>query len=231
VKKILAKIGGIFRRTPEWRGPLISQAIEILGPECVVTGKQAAQAWGKNAPSLGRVSLRYHRATLEQCAAENVRGTRWFLIWFFGLSLRKQREWAEGHNGQIMYFERDDQEWWTFPDENLWADADEQSGYRLIDYSGRFGGIPHSGQSEAISRLGGCERASLSFVSEGMISIKRVCDLSVLPDWYHWSGIKDSQGKFIYLGQFAERGMWIQSESLENNDPRLRVCISRIPDF
>ncbi|MCR4328662.1 MAG: hypothetical protein NUV53_04090 [Patescibacteria group bacterium] len=231
--------GNLFSaRRLKWRGPLESRAAQILRGKNFISGKQSSGVWRRNAPSVGKVVLRYGEETLINCASQNRdRAANWFLVWIFGLSLRKQREFTEGHQFPIICFDSGsdedpvDRNWWIRESENYWADRDYgDNGYWLMDFSGKFSGMNWNDQEQKIRRSGEL-RAPELLVAEAAISILQVHQMSVILDWFHFGPTIDSQGRRIRIGEFNGRGMVIVGEPKNVDDVMLRVVTLYPRDF
>jgi hypothetical protein len=225
-----------------WQGPLMSFAHARLGEQRMVIANQATGVWRKNAPSPAKVAIRYTEATIENCVAENIGGkAQWVLVWTLGLSLRAQLNTIEAHRYALQCFDvsrESARHWWTSESEMHWAQRGaEEGGYRLLDFSGRFGDMPWREQEARIVGLGSVVRAAEATVAEAAISFvitrESALDFDMFPmsHWFHWGPSRDSQGRRVRIGEFNGRGMVIGAESEDNYDPRLRVVLERKLDF
>lgn len=233
MSQLLSRAAAKLETPLQWRGPLVEEAKEVLTPNRVVSLMEAAKAWEDTLYPIDPVALRYESATLQNCANQNkARETQWLLVWCFGFSLRKQRERIDDwHLSQgRRYF--DPSRWWLTRAENRWADLDYQGAYYLLDFSGRFGGMPWQSQEREIHKLDDVARAPEAMVAEAMITLHRTGRAHVLRDWYHWGSSLDSHKQRIYLGNLdLGKGFCIKGGDPHKPGPNLRVVLVRKWDF
>lgn len=233
ISQLLSRVAAKFE-TPAWQGPLMEQAIAALRKERVLTASQAGLIWHESSPPADRVVLRYHRETFLNCMAENkAREAMWVLVWLFGFSLRAQRARAGENRFRTPVFDSDPDCWWLDRSENPWVNRKFPGAYYLINFEGKFGGMPWKEQEENIHALGGVFRAREAMITEAAIGFRQARHFPLLANWYHWGPSRDSQKRRVYVGQFDNRGFWIQGEEEdpEKPDDRLRVCLVKSWEF
>ncbi|MBI5765742.1 hypothetical protein HZA71_00765, partial [Candidatus Falkowbacteria bacterium] len=108
------------------------RAIEILGPNNVITADAEARAWNREVV-MSDAPVRYTEATLLQAAEENKTGQAdWRLVFVGENSLRNMREIIGTDRKKQPCFHKDST-WWLGVSEDAWAAKQSQVGYYLVD--------------------------------------------------------------------------------------------------
>jgi hypothetical protein len=114
-----------------------------------------------------------------------------------------------------------------------WAHQATTPGYRLFDFSGRFGCITWRRQEDEIAKLGGnYERAEEQAVTEACFSVSIISGGKerLLRHWYHWGRMQAASGRHVYVGGFHPAGWRVNSKSGGCHSSDMRAVLSIKPN-
>ena len=220
-----------FPQSPEERCANSALATWILGGGKVVVAVDVATVW-KSEVIIAPV--RYKESTLRQAAEENKFGQAdWRLVFCLGNSLRYQREirGTDTDPAKQPCFNKNNA-WWK---EENFAARQNQAGYYLIDFKGRWQDLTWHVQERELQSLGPqYERTDPAIFSEAILTIcmigrENVCMIgreNVVENWYYWSGQVNFEGHFIYIG-LDVGGLRINAFRGGYSGSNLRVCLCR----
>lgn len=212
----------------------VSRAIEILGANKVITVDATAKAWIQPISSVPILYTKYTEGTLKQAAKENATGqTDWRLVFVTGKSLREQREISgtDPASDKQPYFWKNTT-WWLDSKEDGWAKQNQPAGYYLIDFNGRWQNLTWDLQEQELQKLGSLyERVNPHIFGEAILTNFVVNKDRLAENWYHWSGVADSDAHLVFIGYLDADGLHVSGYSRGNSDPLLWVCLFRKFDF
>lgn len=207
----------------------ILKALKILGESNVITADEAAKAWNCWPPD---IPVHYDEKTLLKCAEDNQQKLAdWILIYINGFSLREQRRIIGVNRNTGPCFEKSS--WWLEKKESVWANEKVKSGYYLIDFKLKFGGLNWAQQEEKIAELGKeFQRVHEAVIAEALFTIHYIFREKRLENDWHWGKNPDSIGHRIVIGHFDSDGLHIGDRPSDFADVGcLKVCILRSPSF
>jgi len=210
---------------------------KILGSRRVIGANLSIRVWSKSGVSCGfsqdALAIRYKAETLIESARQNQEeGTNWRLMFVSGLSLRQQRQ-IRGTDREKQPCFWKESTWWLNGKEDFWAASANQPGYYLIDFKGRWGGLTWDAQEVELAKLGSqFERVNPHVFGEAILTNFLVNNQERLAEnWYHWSGVADSCGIFVYVGDLDVGALFVFGSGRGNYSSDLRVCLFRKFDF
>lgn len=203
-------------------------AANIIGYSKVVGYNAACQVWNAClAQSIPVMS--FSEATLRQCAEENNNGADWRVVYVHGLSLRQQEE-IRGRNREKQPCFNPDHTWWLGDDQNSWGNQSVKAGYRLLDFTGRFGGMQWQTQEAEITKLGkNFERAEEQAVAEACFTFFVLSDRNerLLENVWHRGRLLTCSGYRVSVGFFDQYGFEVWSCWSGYAHDILRAVLSR----
>lgn len=202
-------------------------AVSILGVKNVFGIKAVMNVWDNHPLPETMPTVTFSEEILRQCAKENKRGADWHLVWINGFSLRQQEQ-IRGRNRKKQPCFYLNLTWWLESAQDPWATRSIGSGYRLLDFNGRFAGIAWQCQEEEISKLGeSFERAEEQAVAEACLSIFMITKKRLLQDWCHWGRLLTAGSHRVAVGSFDGNGFCVGSYWDGSLLSRLRTVLSR----
>ena len=196
----------------------------------LITLARAKKILGKKVIGSGDAPIRYTESTLRQAVRENGSGHDWRLVFCAGTTLRQQRE-TYGTDREKQPCHRKDVTWHLEASEDDWANQNPESGWYLIDFNGRWGGLTWDLQEAElvkIQKLGPYARINPHIFGEAVMAIYQANNGErIAEDWVHWSDVADSDGCFVWVGYLDVGGLRVAGRRRGHSYSSLRVCVVR----
>ena len=212
-----------FRQERERRAhPLtFGDAIDILGPDKVLTPKQQARVWDCSVSAFSNRHLCPERFLLE-AAAENRDGQDWHLIFIPPVTYLQAYEKMEKLSLRSKFLSGDDN--------THWATVAFGPRVELLNFSGCYSSENWFEQEMRIQRLECKRRAHDLAITIGALSYYQVNDGEYLfRNWYHWGTTHTAKHNRVFVGFFSA-DCWGVGEadpaSGSTGTDTLRVCLA-----
>lgn len=207
------------------------KAVDILGHDKVAGYIATCEAW--NIDPQEEPVVPFSEDVLKQCAEENKKkGADWRVVYIHGFSLRKQEE-IRGRDRDNQPCFDPDYTWWLRSSEDEWGNQPAKPGYRLFDFSGRFGDKTHEEQDNLMIAETGFDddRAEEQAVAEGCFTFYLLSGgrerERLLRNFWHRGRLVDSDGDHVGVGRFDEFGFGVSGCWGGYSGGCLRVVVSR----
>ncbi len=196
----------------------------------LITLARAKKILGKKVIGSGDAPIRYTEATLKQAETENKAGHDWRLVFCAGTTLRQQRETYD-IDREKQPCHRKDVTWHLEASEDDWANQNPESGWYLIDFNGRWGGLTWDLQEAELVKLqkfGLYDRVNPHIFGEAVMAIYQANNGErIAENWAHWSGVAGSSGDFVWVGGLSVSGLDVGRRLRGLSYSALRVCVVR----
>lgn len=229
LKRFLRKEPCWSKITHQLFTPSEKNAADTLGSERITGYLTAHQIWGVELSENSLPVILFSKDVLKQCAEENKNGADWRVVYVHGFSLRKQEE-IRGRDRDNQPCFDPDWTWWLKSSEKEWSEQPVEAGYRLFDFSGRFGNKTHEEQDILISKTGfDDEWAEEQAVTEACFTFYLLSGGKerLLPDFYHRGKLVDSDGDRVVVGDFDDDGFSVGNFWFDRSSVFLQVVLSR----
>ena len=205
----------------------LEESTRLLGDDKVISYKESTDLW--KIKSLVQPSLAlYPENLVAKCARDNKKKlSDWRLVYLHGLSINELISRIKKMGDPIKICKNPN---WDKGFLSSYGKINQKSGYFLIDFKGKFGGLNWNKQEQKIRKLPNCIRAPESHVLEALILFNLIKPTNLTKNLRHWGPSVDYLEDFrisISLSEgsllFIDSGHVILGASKNS-----KVCIEQI---